>query len=61
MKDVTVSQFKLLKVQEIKEGGSFNLVADGQFVAVVVVPLSGAKRQQIEAICSQMNAALGLQ
>ena len=60
MKEITVSQFKLMKASEIKGGGSFNLVADGMPIAIVVVPVSAVKRQQIEAICSQMNVALGI-
>lgn len=60
MRDVTISKFKQMTVKQIKESGSYNLVADGQFVAIVVVPASAEKRFQIQSLCSQMNAALGL-
>jgi len=59
MKDIPITQFKLMKVSEIKEGGSFNLVADGEFLAVVVIPTSAFKKNQIQGLCSQMNAAIG--
>lgn len=60
MRDVTISKLKQMTVKQIKESGSYNLVADGQFVAIVVVPASAEKRFQIQSLCSQMNAALGL-
>lgn len=59
MKDIPITEFKKMLVKDIKEGGSFNLIADGQFVAVVVVPASAEKRFQIQGLCGQMNAALG--
>ena len=59
MKDIPISQFKLMKVPEIKEGGSFNLIADGEFIAIVVIPTSAFKKDQIQSLCSQMNAAIG--
>ena len=59
MKDIPITQFKLMKVPEIKEGGSFNLTADGEFVAIVVVPASFEKRIQIQNIAALGNAALG--
>lgn len=59
MKDIPITQFKLMKVDEIREGGSFNLVADGEFIAIVVVPASAFKRLQIQNIAEQGNAALG--
>lgn len=59
MKDVTITEFKKMQVKDIKEGGCFNLVADGSFLAIVVVPPSAFKREQIQAMCSQMNSAIG--
>ncbi len=59
MKDIPISQFKLMKVPEIKGGGSFNLTADGEFVAIIVMPISPEKKSQFQALCSQMNAAIG--
>ena len=59
MKDIPITEFRKMPVQEIKQGSSFNLVADGEFLAVVVVPISAVKKDQIQALCGQMNQALG--
>jgi len=66
MKDISLLQFgrdlqfKRLGVEELKQKGSFNLVDDnGQFVAMVVVPASAFKKQQITALAEAGNAALG--
>jgi len=59
MRNISISEFKQMKVPEIKDGGSFNLVADGEFLAIVVIPISGYKKGQFQALCSQMNAAIG--
>jgi len=59
MKDVPFSKFKLMKVPEIRDGGSFNLTADGEFLAMVIVPISEFKKHQFQALASQMNAAIG--
>jgi len=60
MKSIPISEFKLMKVPEIKEGGSFKLTADGEVIAMVMIPLSGEKRNQLEAMASQMNSAIGI-
>jgi len=49
-----------MKVPKIKEGGSFKLTADGEVIAMVMIPLSGEKRNQLEAMASQMNSAIGI-
>ena len=59
MKNIPISEFKQMKVSDIKQGGSFNLVADGEFLAIVVVPASDFKKSQFQGLCSQMNAATG--
>ena len=60
MKEISLSAFKLMKVAEIKEGGSFKLTADGDTIAMVMVPISGDKRNQLESMASQMNSAIGV-
>ena len=60
MKDIPITEFKKMLVQEVKEGGSFNLTADGELLAIVVVPTSAYKKEQIQALCSQMNSAIGI-
>ena len=59
MKNIPITEFKLMKVKDIKEGGSFNLVADGELLAIVAIPTSGEKRIQLQGLCSQMNVAMG--
>ena len=60
MKEISLSAFKLMKVAEIKEGGSFKLTADGDVIAMVMIPISGDKRNQLESMASQMNSAIGV-
>jgi len=59
MKNVSITDFKKMLVKDIKGEGSFNLVADGEFLAIVVIPVSGFKKGQFQSLCSQMNAAIG--
>lgn len=60
MRDIPITEFKKMKVPEIKEGGSFNLIADGELIAIVMIPASATKKFQLQALASQMNAGLGL-
>lgn len=60
MKEISISEFKLMKVPEIKGGGSFKLTADGEVIAMIMIPMSGEKRNQLESMGSQMNAAIGV-
>ena len=59
MKDISITDFKKMLVKDIKGEGSFNLVADGELLAIVVIPSSAEKKDQIQSLCSQMNAAIG--
>lgn len=61
MKEVSLSALKLMKVADVKDGGSFKLTADGAVIAMVMVPISGEKRNQLESIASQMNSAIGIE
>ena len=60
MKSVPITEFRKMLIRDIKSGGSFNLIADGELIAIVVVPISAVKKDQIQALCSQMNAAKGV-
>lgn len=60
MKDVPITEFKKMLVKDIKEGGSFNLIADGEFLAIIVIPASAEKKTQFQGLCNQMNIALGI-
>lgn len=59
MKNISISELRRMTVQEIKEGPSFNVVADGEFVAIVVVPASAEKRAQFQSLADQGSKALG--
>ena len=59
MRDIPISEFKQMKVPEIKATGSFNLIADGEFLAVVVVPASVEKKLQVQNIALAGNMATG--
>lgn len=61
MKDISITEFKQMRVEDIKKQGSFNLVADGEFVAIVVIPASGEKKVQFQSLANQMNSAMGLE
>lgn len=56
---VTGLHFKRMTAEDLKNSASFNIVNDGEFVGIFVVPASGEKRSQIQGLCSQMNGALG--
>ena len=59
-KFITSAHFKKMTIEELRESASFNLVDDdGKFIAIVVVPASAFKKDQIQGLCSQMNAAMG--
>ena len=45
MKEVSLTNFKLMKVSDIKDGGSFKLTADGEVIEMVMIPLSGEKNK----------------
>ncbi len=59
MRDIPISEFKQMKVPEIKDMGSFNLIADGEFVAIVVIPASAEKKMQVQNIALAGNMATG--
>ena len=59
LRNIPITEFRLMKVPEIKGGGSFNLTADGEFFAMVIVPISGFKKDQFQAMAGEMNAAMG--
>ena len=59
MRNIPISEFKLMKVPEIKDIGSFNLIADGEFLAIVVIPASAEKKMQVQNIALAGNMATG--
>ncbi len=60
MKSVTISELKSMKAPEIKGSGCFRLTADGEVIAIIMVTPSAEKKDQLEALASQINSALGV-
>ena len=61
LKDLaTKLHFKKMTADDLRKSGSFTLSENGSFIGIMVIPASAVKRQQIEAMCSQMNNSLGL-
>ena len=60
MKDISITDFKKMLVSDIKKGGSFRLTADGEVIALVMLPISAERKRQLEALASQMNSAIGI-
>ncbi len=59
MRDIPITEFKKMLVPEIKDTGSFNLIADGEFLAIVVIPASAEKKMQVQNIALAGNMATG--
>lgn len=59
MKKVSITKFKQMPVQEIKDSGCLELVADGEPVALVVVGAVGEMKNRIEGAASQIDASRG--
>lgn len=59
MRNIPITEFRKMLVKDIKEGGSVNLTADGEFIAMVIIPISAYKKDQFQAMAGQMNAAIG--
>jgi len=61
MKEISISQLKQMSTKEIKEGPSFNVVADGEFAFIVIVPASAEKKYQFQSLADMGNKALGFE
>jgi hypothetical protein len=59
MKDISISRLKKMLAEEIRESGCFELTADSQHVAYVIVGTEGEMKTRIEAIASQIDAGRG--
>jgi len=60
MKKVSVSELKTLKADEIKNGPSFMLTADGELIAFVVVGTQSEMSVRIQSLASQADVARGV-
>ena len=59
MKQLSISQLKQLKTDEIKNSGCFEVTSDGEVVATVIVGGESLMKDRIRALASQLDAALG--
>jgi len=59
MKQISISKLKQLTAQEIKDGGCFEIVADGEHVAFVIVGAIELMKQMIIGQASQIDLARG--
>jgi len=59
MKQIPISKVKQMTAQEIKEGGCFEIVSDGESVAIVSVGAIEMMKQKIMALASQIDLSRG--
>lgn len=59
MKQISISKLKQLSAEEIKDGGCFEIVADGEPVAIVIVGAIEEMKQRIVVSASQIDLARG--
>jgi len=59
MKQIPISQLKQMSAEEIKESGCFELVADGDHVAYVLVGAEGEMKARIESMASMIDVGRG--
>ncbi len=56
----TKVHFKRITPEQLREGGSFNIVdGSGLLIGIFAVPISDFKKSQIQSVCTQMNMAVG--
>ena len=59
MKQVSITRIKQLTAKEIKDGGCFEIVSDGEHVAFVMVGAVELMKERIIGQASQMDLARG--
>ena len=59
MKQVSISKLKQLTAEQIKDGGCFEIGADGEPVAIVIVGAIEEMKQRIATSASQIDLARG--
>jgi len=59
MKQIPISKVKQMTAQEIKEGGCFEIVSDGESVAIVIVGAIEMMNQKIMVMASQIDLSRG--
>ena len=59
MKQVSITQLKQMTATEIKDGGCFEIVADSEHVAIVIVGAISLMKDKICVCASQIDAMRG--
>jgi len=59
MKQISVSKLRQMSVEDIKNSSSFQLLADGEEIAIVVVGAQQLARDKIITIAGQMDVVRG--
>ena len=59
MEQIPISKVKQMTAQEIKEGGCFEIVSDGESVAIVIVGAIEMMNQKIMVMASQIDLSRG--
>ena len=59
MEQLPISEFKLLKVQEIKDSPCLELMADGSHLCYVILGVEGDMQHRIKGIMSQIDGMRG--
>ncbi len=59
MKQITISKLKTMPVEDIKNSGSFQLMADGEEIAIVVVGAQQLARDKVITVAGQVDVVRG--
>ena len=59
MKEISISKLRRMSVEEVKDGGCFRIIADGEQVAIVIVGAEAGMNVKLDALASQIDAARG--
>ena len=59
MKQVSITQLKQMTATEIKDGGCFEIVADSEHVAIVIVGAISLMKDKIQVCASQIDMMRG--
>jgi len=59
MKQISVSKLKQMTATQIKDGGCFEVVADSEHVAFVIVGAISLMKDKIRVCASQIDASRG--
>lgn len=58
MPKISFSDFKKMKVEEVKKMQSSIITSDGEYLAIVIVPQTGYIKEQAEYLAETSNGAM---